>query len=193
LFSGSSVLAISNRLTNLEAFQTRPADVQLLGELLLFCYAFDQAKVLDSCNVVTFPSLFNMILIGVVYMSANCSYYWQMLKPDLQNDFSFYRRSLGSKALANSPHPITPDAANVVSMWLAQNLPMTSSIRRETNAFAVGNLANLCCGMIVRGTCQDPIVTTKVLRIMVAATVAYDRIARDGVFCSQSIVKVGSA
>lgn len=113
-----------------------------------------------------------------------------MLKPDLQNDFSFYRRSLGSKSLANCPHPVTPDTANVVSMWLAQNLPMTSSVRRETNTFAVGNLANLCCGMILRGSCQDPIVNAKVMRIMVAATVVYDRIARDGVFCSHSIVKV---
>ena len=113
-----------------------------------------------------------------------------MLKPDIQNDFSFYRRSLGSKSLVDAPQPISADTANVVSMWLAQNLPMTASIRRETNAVAIGNLANLCCGMIVRDACQDPIETAKVLRIMVASAVVYDRLTNHGVFSPHSIVKV---
>ena len=116
-----------------------------------------------------------------------------MLKPDIQNDFSFYRRSLGSKSLANAPQPISPDAANVVSMWLAQNMPMTCSIHRDTTPFAVGNLANLCCGMLARDACQDPIEAAKVLRIMVAACVVYDRISRQGVFSPTSIVKVHPA
>ena len=112
-----------------------------------------------------------------------------MLKPELQNDFSFYRRAIGSRALAGvSSQPISADSANVVSMWLAQNLPMTSSILRETNADVVANLANLCCGMIIRDTCGEAL--SKVLHIMVASTVVYDRISASGAFCSQSNVKV---
>jgi hypothetical protein len=116
-----------------------------------------------------------------------------MLKPEIQNDFSYYRRSLGSKSLSNgdvATPPVTADLANVISMWLAQNLPMISSINgRETRSAAIGHLANVCCGLILRNVCQENEVA-KVMNIMIAATVIYDRIAPEGSFSNNSLVKV---
>jgi hypothetical protein len=116
-----------------------------------------------------------------------------MLKPEIQNDFSYYRRSIGSKALSNGdvpPPPVGADVANVISMWLAQNLPMISSINgRETRSAAIGHLANVCCGLIIRNVCQEDEVG-KVMNIMIAATVIYDRIAPEGSFSNNSLIKV---
>lgn len=117
-----------------------------------------------------------------------------MLKPEIQNDFSYYRRSLGSKSLSSgdvAKPPVTADLANVISMWLAQNLPMISSINgRETRNAAIGHLANVCCGLILRNVCPEDEVT-KVMNIMIAATVIYDRITPEGSFSNNSLVKVG--
>ena len=116
-----------------------------------------------------------------------------MLKPEIQNDFSFYRRSLGSRALSHakvSKPPFSSDMANVISMWLAQTLPMTSSINgRQTRSNAVSHLVNSCCGMIIRGTAEDQ---SKVMNIMVGATVVYDRISTEGAFNSNSQIRVSS-
>jgi hypothetical protein len=116
-----------------------------------------------------------------------------MLKPEVQNDFSFYRRSLGSKALSSgavSSPPVSSDLTNVISMWLAQNLPMTSSVNgRQTRSAAVGHLANVCCGMILRNVCQ-PDEVSKVMNIMIAATVIFDRIAPEGAFTGNGLIRV---
>lgn len=116
-----------------------------------------------------------------------------MLKPELQNDFSFYRRSLGSRALQSSKHaqPVSSDMANVLSMWLAQNLPMTSSIRRDGNVLSFSLLSNICCGMLGRGAVgPSPDSLSRILHTMVASVVLYDRLSREGSFAQQSPVKV---
>ncbi len=122
-----------------------------------------------------------------------------MLKPEIQNDFSYYRRSLGSKALSNTSvsialPPVSSDMANVISMWLAQNLPMTLSINgRQTRPGAVAHIANICCGMVVRNRCEREGELSKVMAMMVAATVLYDRIATEagGAFGNNSLIRVG--
>ena len=115
-----------------------------------------------------------------------------MLKPEIQNDFSFYRRSLGSKALSSakvSKPPVSSDMANVISMWLAQNLPMTSAINgRQTRPNAIASLANACCGMIIRDV--NPEENLKIMNIMVGSTVVYDRISNEGAFGSNSQIRV---
>lgn len=116
-----------------------------------------------------------------------------MLKPEIQNDFSFYRRSLGSKALssANVPRPpVSSDLTNVISMWLAQNLPMISSITStQTRSLAIAHLANICCGMLLRNVCQESEIA-RVMNTMIAATVIYDRISPEGAFVNNSQVRV---
>lgn len=115
-----------------------------------------------------------------------------MLKPEIQNDFSFYRRSLGSRALSNSKvakPPVSSDMANVISMWLAQNLPMTSSINgRQTRANAIAHLANVCCGMILRNVSSEE--HSKIINIMIGATIVYDRISPEGAFVANTQIRV---
>ena len=76
------------------------------------------------------------------------------MKPELQNDFSFYRRSLGSKAIEPLPKPILADSAQVISMWIAQNLPMMSAIA-DIDPLPLAALANVCCGMVIRQVCGE--------------------------------------
>mmetsp|Transcript_14957 Transcript_14957/g.15691 ORF Transcript_14957/g.15691 Transcript_14957/m.15691 type:complete len:290 (-) Transcript_14957:698-1567(-) len=156
---GSKIGELSTQLINVEACQSHLSELAAIGELILFCFKFDQIK---------------------------------MLKPEIQNDFSFYRRSLGSRAISNgkvSKPPVSSDMANVISMWLAQNLPMTSSINgRQTRHNAVSHLANVCCGMILRNV--SPNEHLKIMNIMVGATVVYDRISPDGAFVSNTQIRI---
>ena len=43
--SANAIRDVSTRLTNLPSFQGGSTQIRLLGELLLFCYSFDQLKV----------------------------------------------------------------------------------------------------------------------------------------------------
>ena len=92
----------------------------------------------------------NTLLLSFPYMFSHSNA--QMMKPELQNDFSFYRRALGSKAVEQLPKPVQPDVAQVISMWVAQNLPMTVSITNN-DPLPLAALANICCGMILRQAC----------------------------------------
>ena len=79
---------------------------------------------------------------------------------------------------------------NVISMWCAQNLPMTCSLK-QVNATALQLLANLCAGMILRGIYDNNEHTLQhVLQVMITACVIYDRTTHEGVFNPNSPVKV---
>jgi hypothetical protein len=47
LLLGTSVIELSNRLTNVEEVQTHLSELTVLGELVLFCFKFDQLKVIS--------------------------------------------------------------------------------------------------------------------------------------------------
>lgn len=111
----------------------------------------------------------------------------KMLKPEIQNDFSFYRRALGTKVLENVPKPVSPDVAQVISMWIAQNLPMTNAIV-NIDTVPLAALSNLCCGMIQRQTAGPNL--SHILRVMVASIIVFDRVNEFGAFHPASLVKM---
>eukprot|EP00608_Synchroma_pusillum_P000975 CAMPEP_0198427438 /NCGR_PEP_ID=MMETSP1452-20131203/5912_1 /TAXON_ID=1181717 /ORGANISM="Synchroma pusillum, Strain CCMP3072" /LENGTH=302 /DNA_ID=CAMNT_0044147815 /DNA_START=64 /DNA_END=972 /DNA_ORIENTATION=- len=147
------IMALLPRLNAVAQFQQDPNAARALGELLLFMYEFDGCK---------------------------------MQTPDLQNDFSFYRRVL-SKASQHRTPPVTEAEANVVSMFIAQAVPLTASVatvmvNENADPTPVAKLANLCCGMVQRSATSGEGERLKVLTVMVACIVLYDRVNRAGAF-----------
>lgn len=108
-----------------------------------------------------------------------------MLKPELQNDFSFYRRSLGNSNLQALPTPVAPQDANAISMWIANNLPMMSSIKNVSTA-PLALLCNICMHMASTPSPQQ----NYILKCMVALVIIYDRTANLGVFVANSPIKI---
>lgn len=153
-----------------QVFQQNANLSKLLGRLLLFCFEFDQAK---------------------------------MNRPELQNDFSFYRRCLTSPHIEPLHKPVTADLAPEISMWIAESLPMFAAITPKSvhgqlqyaiplqNTTVLATFANICCGMAqrLRGGATSPIV----LKMLVAATIAYDRTSEKGAFYSRSPLKLSRA
>lgn len=152
---------LANELTTVENVKENLTYVQLLGEILLFSFEFDQLK---------------------------------MMKPEIQNDFSFYRRSLGSAAMGNETLPLPSDEANVVSMWLAVGLPMMGSICNALSAESVVlvHVADIAFGMLARKSIVSEEQKMKLVNLMIISVIMYDRVCGvpGGVFTSNSAIKV---
>jgi hypothetical protein len=122
-----------------------------------------------------------------------------MLKSDLLNDFSFYRRSIGNGAvvamLQSRPEvqlPVSADDVDGVSMWGRQSLSMLSSFLSIYQHPAMLHLiANLCCGLLARDSSPDMSTSKAMLYdIMLASVIAYDLVEPLGAFHANSNVKV---
>eukprot|EP00607_Mallomonas_marina_P011101 CAMPEP_0182423876 /NCGR_PEP_ID=MMETSP1167-20130531/9962_1 /TAXON_ID=2988 /ORGANISM="Mallomonas Sp, Strain CCMP3275" /LENGTH=205 /DNA_ID=CAMNT_0024603205 /DNA_START=555 /DNA_END=1172 /DNA_ORIENTATION=- len=123
----------------------------------------------------------------------------KMMKPELQNDFSFYRRCLTSTHLEALEKPVPPDLAPEISMWIADSQPMFGALTPKNGnmhsvpiavekAPAVAYLASICCGMIQRQRCGDNL--SFIMKVMVASTILYDRISLKGTFHPDSVIKI---
>lgn len=151
---------LANELVTVENIKVNLPYVQILGDILLFAFEFDQLK---------------------------------MLKPEIQNDFSFYRRSLGSAAIGNGVLPLPSDEANVVSMWLAGALPMMGSVGSalKEESIVLVHMANIAFGMLARKSCESVEDKVQLVNIMIISLIMYDRVCGvpGGVFTSHSAIK----
>lgn len=124
----------------------------------------------------------------------------KMLRPDIQNDFSFFRRSLGKHA-SEPGIPVTDIEANNVSMFVAQAMPMMhclktslSSLARQSTATTnlLAQVCNVCCATLIRrkdGSVSMSEETAKfVVNAMTMAMVLYDECSLSGVFRRGSAV-----
>lgn len=155
------VTTLANDLVTIQQVKEHLPFVQLLGDIFLFAFEFDQLK---------------------------------MMKPEIQNDFSFYRRSLGSAAIGTEDLPLPSDEANVVSMWLAVGLPMMGSVSSplQSDSIVLVHMANIAFGMLAR---KLPLIDDdkiKLVNIMIVSMIMYDRVCGvpGGVFTSNSAIKV---
>ncbi|CAM9322446.1 unnamed protein product, partial [Phaeothamnion confervicola] len=125
----------------------------------------------------------------------------KMMHPQVQNDFAYYRRLLPK--MVNEPAaaaaPVSDTDANVISMFIAENVPLTVTLAaatadtaRRTDGVArvVATVANMCCGMVHRGIYSSEAINRKLLMAMTGAVVLYDRITDQGVFVKASGVGV---
>mmetsp|Transcript_5597 Transcript_5597/g.17901 ORF Transcript_5597/g.17901 Transcript_5597/m.17901 type:complete len:303 (-) Transcript_5597:517-1425(-) len=120
----------------------------------------------------------------------------KMSKPQLQNDFSFYRRELGK----NSGVPDTPvedSTASKISMFVAQANPLLFSIASMLTILAKSQplLLELLCNFVngcaaTTRSKLDPVTQQTVQLAMVVGTVIYDRIGPTGAFARGTPIEV---
>eukprot|EP00808_Paulinella_micropora_P005600 g10650.t1 len=116
----------------------------------------------------------------------------RMMRPNLSNDFSYYRRLLGKY----SRHPkvrVKDDEASSMALFTADHIPMLSCLSKGTKAAADEDdhqadvnhilclIANSCCKMIKSHKCGNkPGAELLCARAMVGALVLYDLIQTKG-------------
>eukprot|EP00457_Paulinella_chromatophora_P008926 gb/GEZN01008975.1/.p1 GENE.gb/GEZN01008975.1/~~gb/GEZN01008975.1/.p1 ORF type:complete len:308 (-),score=37.34 gb/GEZN01008975.1/:330-1253(-) len=116
----------------------------------------------------------------------------RMMRPNLSNDFSYYRRLLGKY----SRHPevkVKDDEASSMALFTADHIPMLSCLSKGTRAAAeeddhqadvnhiLALIANSCCKMIKSKKCgSKPGSELLCARAMVGALVLYDLIQTRG-------------
>jgi len=125
----------------------------------------------------------------------------KMTQSHVQNDFSFYKRTMvkcdSDDALSDLPLPVDTTKAGLISMFLAQAIPMMKEVanifRSDVNsAFVLKMLATVC------NACLDLLRANKfgsssyhlvVVRAMVASFIIYDHSNEIGGFQRRSLTK----
>ncbi|BFZ17057.1 hypothetical protein BsWGS_20096 [Bradybaena similaris] len=139
----------------------------------------------------------------------------KMTTPAIQNDFSYYRRTLSRKKMANEDEllpgddQVSNELANRMSLFYAQATPMLQSISDATAQFVTQNkdlpveqttdclsmMANICRVMI-----ENPQYRSRIkeetqlfcLRVMVGVIILYDHVHPVGAFAKTSGIEMKS-
>jgi len=123
----------------------------------------------------------------------------RMSRPNLSNDFSYYRRLL-PKFSKHEGVRVKDDEASGMALFTAEHIPMMQCIakaagraldKNESVATALSVLANSCLRTIKEAKLQD---NTNMFcaRAMTGAVVLYDHISPLGVFHKRSPIPVGA-
>lgn len=126
----------------------------------------------------------------------------KMGKPDIQNDFSFYRRSLPKikAALGDNGVKVQDDLANKMSLFYAYPTPMMRSIITAMTNFVtqdkskstpishtLSSMINACVNAVSKNSVTDK---QFCLYVMVACVVLYDHINENGAFIKGSPINI---
>lgn len=121
----------------------------------------------------------------------------KMLKPGLQNDFSYYRRSMPKRNL--NELTVSDEEANFISLFLAAHIPMmtvlikcvSSAASQNDNILAVlAAMANICCSMVFHQKFANPATNVFCLRAMSGAIVLFDNVDQFGAFRKKSPIHI---
>ncbi|KAI9347194.1 protein FAM49B [Zopfochytrium polystomum] len=131
-----------------------------------------------------------------------------MSNPNIQNDFSYYRRTLSRMRMTNGGpnyHIVVQDElANRMSLFYAHSTPMTKSIIDSTQNTVRGHvgvtadsvtdclaiLAAICYNAVSKGRAQGPHMVEYCLRVLVVCIIIYDHTSPVGVFIKGSKLNV---
>jgi len=119
----------------------------------------------------------------------------KMLRPGVQNDFSFYRRSL-SKHASEGDLEVRDDDASFISLFLAAHIPMMTALAKTVAAAynaddeitdAVAGMANTMLEILreKKFPPEDP-TNLVCVRAMVGAVVLFDHVEPEGAFHKRS-------
>ncbi|KAJ3338439.1 Protein fam49b [Gonapodya sp. JEL0774] len=139
----------------------------------------------------------------------------KMSKPAIQNDFSYYRRSLSKMKMSQSPTqplPVSDELASRMSLFYAYSGPMLKTITDCTTQFvtAVGTASNqssspnfphlvsTCLGImslvsynaVAKNRVTAPEMVAYCLRVCIACSVLYDHIDKDGAFAKVGLINI---
>lgn len=122
----------------------------------------------------------------------------KMLHPDIQNDFSQYRRAL-QKNQRHPGVPVNDIEANNVSMFIAQATPIMSSmsttldqLQRQSKDVSkfLADFSHICCALVMREKAQNMAHAVLALTAMTVAFILYDNLSPVGVFGKGSQIDV---
>ncbi|KAJ3277488.1 Protein fam49a, partial [Blyttiomyces sp. JEL0837] len=156
-----------------------------------------QATAKRMGDILNFVSLFDELKMG---------------NPNIQNDFSYYRRTLSRMRMSNGSQPqnivVHDELANRMSLFYAHSTPMTKSIIDSTqNTIRAHNgvtgesvtdclavLAAICYNAVAKGRASQSSqgqggqgnVVEYCLRVMVVCIIVYDHVNPVGVFAKGS-------
>jgi hypothetical protein len=129
----------------------------------------------------------------------------KMLRPGLQNDFSFYRRSLGKHA-GDPDLVVRDDEASFISLFIAQPIPMMTSTAKATlelineNAHngthvpkVLATIANVCLHLVKTKRFKDSATDLLCVRSMVGSIVLFDHVSQEGAFVKRSGINIRQA
>jgi len=131
----------------------------------------------------------------------------KMLNPAIQNDFSYYRRSLNRMKLSKKHHgeiTIKDELANRMSLFFAYPTPMMNVVNETTANFLSQNAAipqeNLTTALALMASVCEDMVTNKrfandntnmfCLRCMTGSIILYDHLAPSGAFSKKSAIPI---
>jgi len=129
----------------------------------------------------------------------------KMTNPAIQNDFSYYRRTLNRLKLSKTQDrqvTIKDDLANRMSLFYAYPTPMMKCLSETTQKFlssskindqatlTLATMANACNSMVERARFKNESTNLFSLRAMTAAIVLYDHVHTVGAFHKRSPVNI---
>jgi len=130
----------------------------------------------------------------------------KMVNPAIQNDFSYYRRTLNRMKLSKKDTniKIRDELANRMSLFFAYPTPMMkvlsettakfltadTSVPRENVTSALATLANVCHDMVEGHKFQQEHYNLLSLRAMVGSIILYDHVSEQGAFVKRSPINI---
>ncbi|KAI8426082.1 hypothetical protein MSG28_005041 [Choristoneura fumiferana] len=202
-YPGIDLHANSLNLYNFTSIRPMEVVPRLLGSLVGGAMSPTQHLEQQQALVKQFAEILEFVLKFDEY---------KMKTPAIQNDFSYYRRSVSRGGLINPDIPadeahIGAEVANRMSLFYAQATPMLKVLSEATSQFVNDNqqdlenttetlstMAKVCLRML-----ENPKLVAQfsreetsllVLRVMVGLIILYDWVHPSGAFCRSSSVDV---
>jgi len=130
----------------------------------------------------------------------------KMVNPAIQNDFSYYRRTLNRKKITKTDVNITirDELANKMSLFFAYPTPMMnvinettvkflsqdSSVPRDNVTMALATMANVCQEMIAQKKFTNEATNMFCLRAMTGSVILFDHLHASGAFSKKSPINI---
>jgi len=130
----------------------------------------------------------------------------KMVNPAIQNDFSYYRRTLNRMKLSKKDAniKIRDELANRMSLFFAYPTPMMKvlsettakflstdvTVPRENVTSVLATLANVCHDMVENKKFSKEDFTMLSLRAMVGSIILYDHVSEQGAFVKKSPINI---
>jgi len=130
----------------------------------------------------------------------------KMVNPAIQNDFSYYRRTLNRKKITKTDVNITirDELANKMSLFFAYPTPMMnvinettvkflsqdSSVPRDNVTMALATMANVCQQMIDQKKFSSETTNMFCLRAMTGSVILFDHLHASGAFSKKSPINI---
>jgi len=131
----------------------------------------------------------------------------KMVNPAIQNDFSYYRRTLNRMKLSKKDLniKIRDELANRMSLFFAYPTPMMKVLSETTVKFinlsdnqvpkdnvneALATMANVCHDMVAKKKFEADQINLFCLRAMTGSIILYDHLAPQGAFAKKSPINI---